>query len=75
MEIIKRYTLICYDKRYTGRYLISSCFKDICLYLAQNKLPNTKPAIRKVEDLAEKCILLDLLLFKIISTPEKEMRV
>ena len=34
-------------------YLISSYFKDINLYLAQNKLPSTKSAIRKVEALAE----------------------
>ena len=28
-------------------YLVSSYFKDIYLYLAQNKLPSTKLAIRK----------------------------
>ena len=56
-------------------YLISSYFKDIYLYLAQNKLPSAKSAIRKVEALAEKYILLDSLLFKIVSTPEKEMEV
>ena len=58
-----------------ARYWISSYFKDIYLDLAQNKLPSAKPAIRKVEALAEKYILLDSLLFKIISTPEKEMAV
>ena len=56
-------------------YLIISYFKDIYLYLGQNKLPSTKSAIRKVEALAEKYILLDSLLFKIISTPEKETAV
>ena len=30
-------------------YLNSPYFKDICLCLAQNKLPNSKAAIRKVE--------------------------
>ena len=29
-------------------YLVSSYFKDIYLYLAQNKLPSTKSAIRKM---------------------------
>ena len=53
-------------------YLNSSYFKDIYLYLAQNKLPRTKSALRNIEALAEKSILLDLLLFKTISTPEKE---
>ena len=57
-------------KEIQARYLNSSHFKDIYLYLAQNKLPTSKAAIRKVETLAERCILLDSLLFKI--TPEKE---
>ena len=56
-------------------YLTSSYFKDIYLYLAQNKLPSTKSTIRKIEALAEKYILLDSLLFKIILTPEKETAV
>ena len=56
-------------------YLVSSYFKDIYLYLAQNKLPSVKSAIRKIEALAEKYILLDSLLFKIILTQEKETAV
>ena len=47
-------------------YLTSSYFKDIYLYLAQNKLSSTKLAIIKIEALAEKYILLESLLFKII---------
>ena len=43
-------------------YIISPYFKDIYLYLAQNKLFSTKCAIWKVEALAEKYILLDVLL-------------
>ena len=38
-------------------YLSSSYFKDIYLYLAQNRLPSSKDAIRKVEMLAKKYIL------------------
>ena len=53
-----------------ARYLTSTHFKDIYLYLSQNKLPISKTAIRKVETLVERYILLDFLLFKI--TPEKE---
>ena len=34
-------------------YLISPYFKDLYLYLTQNKLPNTKTAIKKVETLAK----------------------
>ena len=51
-------------------YLISSHFKY--MYLAQNKLPNAKMAIQKVEMLAERYILLDSILFKIITTPERD---
>ena len=40
--------------------------------MAQNKLPSSKAAIRKVETLAEQYILLDSLLFKITPTREKE---
>ena len=58
-----------------ARYLVSSYFKDIYLYLAQNKLPSNKPAIKRVEALAEKHILLDSLLFRITTSPEKETAV
>ena len=52
-------------------YLHSSYFKDIYLYLSQNKLPSSKAANRRIEALTEKYILLDSLLFKI--APPKEM--
>ena len=51
------------------RYLYSPYFKDLYLYLSQNKLPGSKPAIRKLETLSEKYVLLDSLLFRI--SPEK----
>ena len=35
-------------------------------------MPNTATTIRKVETLEERYILLDSLLFKIVTTPEKE---
>ena len=35
-------------------------------------MPSTKAAIQKVEAFAEKYILLDSLLFKIVTTPERE---
>ena len=50
-------------KEIQDRYLTSPYFKDLYLYLAQNKLPNKKSAICKVENLAERFILLDSLLF------------
>ena len=53
-------------KEIQAGYLVSSYFKDINLYLAQNKFPSNKMAIKKVKALAEIYILLDLLLFKIV---------
>ena len=52
------------------RYLSSFHFKDIYLCLSQNKLLTSKVAIRKVEMLAERYILLDSLFFKIASEKE-----
>ena len=60
-------------KEIKAGYLNSSHFIDIYLYLSQNKLPTSKVAIRKVETLAKRYILLDLLLFEI--TQEKETAV
>ena len=62
-------------KEIQAGYVKSSYFKDIYLYLAQNKLPSCKVAIRRVETLTEQYILLDFLLFKIAPPPEKETAV
>ena len=59
-------------KEIQAGYLTSPYFKDLYLNLAQNKLLSKKSAICKVGNLAERFILLDSLLFKIITTPEKE---
>ena len=57
-------------KEIQAGYIHSPYFKDLYLYLSQNKLPSSKPAIRKLEALAEKYVLLDSLLFKISSDKE-----
>ena len=62
-------------KEIQAGYLNSVYFKDIYLYLPHNILPSSKVGIRKVEALAEKYILLDLLLFKITITPDREAAV
>ena len=54
-------------------YLCGQYFKDLYLYLLQNKLPSSKSVIRKLETLAEKYVLLDSLSFGI--SPEKETAV
>ena len=46
-------------------YLCSPYFKDLYLYLSQNKLPSSKPTIRKIETHAERYVMLDPLLFRI----------
>ena len=54
-------------------YLCSPYFKDLYLYLLQNRLPSLKSAIRKLETLSEKYVLLDSLLFRI--SPERKTAV
>ena len=59
-------------KEIQAGYLNSLYFKDIYLYLAQNRLPSKKAMMRRVEILAEKYIILDFLLFKLTTIPGKE---
>ena len=54
-------------KEIQAGYLYSAYFKDLYLYLSQNKLPISKSAIRKLETLSEKYVLLDSLLFRIVT--------
>ena len=58
-KVLKGTHLSVKMKEIQAGYLNSSYFKDIYLYLAQNKMPCFKVAIRKVEALVEKYILLD----------------
>ena len=60
-------------KEIQAGYLCSPCFEDLYLYLSQNKIPSLKSAIKKLETLAERYVLLDSLLFKI--SLEKESTV
>ena len=77
LEIIKRKVLKGTHlpltiKEIQSGYLSSLYFKDIYMYLAQNRLPSKKVAMRRVELLAEKYIMLDSLLFKLKMIPGKE---
>ena len=62
-------------KEIQAGYLTSPCFKDLYLFLSQNKLPIKRSTIKKVEMLAESFVLLDSLLFKLVTTPDKEAAV
>ena len=59
-------------KEIQAGYLNSPYFKDLYLYLAQNTLPSSKSTIHKVETLAERYTLLDSLIFRLNTSPDKE---
>ena len=59
-------------KEIQAGYLNNPYFKDLYLLLSQNKLPSKRSSIKKVEMLAENFVLLDSLLFKLVTTPDKE---
>ena len=64
-KVLKGTRLLVKIKEIQAGYLHHPYFKDICLYLLQNRLLLPKQSIKRVEALAEKYILLASLLFKI----------
>ena len=72
-KVLKNTHLPIEIKEIQAGYLHSPYFKDLYQYLLQNKLPHSKLAIKKLEALAERYVLLDSLLFRI--NPEKETAV
>ena len=60
-------------KEIKAGYLHSLYFKEIYQYLLKKKLLHSKLAIKKLEALSEKYVLLDSLLFRIY--PDKETAV
>ena len=71
-EGVKGNTFTINIKEIQAGYLNSSYFKDIYLYLVQNRLPAKRALIKRVEVLAEKYIILDSLLLKLITIPGRE---
>ena len=71
-KVLKDMHLPLTIKEIQAGYLTSPYFKDLYRYLAQNKLPSKRSAIHKVETLAERFILLDSLLFKLVTTSDIE---
>ena len=59
-------------KEIQAGYLTSPYFKDLYLFLSKNKLPSKRSTIKKVEMLAKSFVLLDSLIFKLVTTPDKE---
>ena len=77
LDIIKRKVLKGTHLPITIKEIQAGClsspyFKDLYLLLSQNKLPSKRSSIKKVETLAENFVLLDSLLFKLVTTPDKE---
>ena len=64
-KVLKNIHLPVEIKEIQAGYLHRPYFKDLYQYLSQNKLPHSKMAIKKLEALSEKYILLDSLLFRI----------
>ena len=80
LEIIKRKVLKGTHlpltiKEIQAGYLSSPYFKDLYLFSSQNKLPSKRSSIKKDEMLAESFVLLDSLIFKLVTTPDKEAAV
>ena len=71
-KVLKGTHLPLMIKEIQAGYLSSLYFKYIYLYLAHNRLPNKKAAMKRVELLAEKYIMFDSLLFKLTTIPGKE---
>ena len=62
-------------KEIQAGYLSSPYFKDLYLFLSQNKLPSKRSSAKKVKTLAESFVLLDSLIFKLVMMPDKESAV
>ena len=64
-KVLKGTHLLVEVKEIHAGYLHSPYFKEVYQYLSQNKLPHSKLAIKKLEALSERYILLDSQLFRI----------
>ena len=71
-KVLKGMHLPLTIKEIQAGYLTSPYFKDLYLFLSQNKLPSKRSTIKKIEALAESFVLLDSLIFQLVMTPDKE---
>ena len=74
-KVLKGMHLPLTIKEIQAGYLSSPYFKDLYLFLLQNKLPSKRSSAKKVETLAESFVLLDSLIFKLVMTTDKEAAV
>ena len=73
-KVLKGMHLPLTIKEIQAGYFSSPCFKDLYLFLLQNKLPS-KGSAKKVETLAESFVPLNSLIFKLVTMPHKEAAV
>ena len=71
-KVLKGTHLAITIKEIQAGYLASSFFRDLYKYLTQNIMLHKRHTRHKVEALAESFILLDSLLFKLVTIPDKE---
>ena len=64
-KVLKETHLPIMIKEIQAGYLCNPYFKDLYKYLSQNKLPSSKPEIRKIGTLSKRYVMLDSVLFKI----------
>ena len=74
-KVLKGTHLPLIIKEIQAGYLSSPYFKDLYLFFSQNKLPSKRSSIKKVETLAESFVLLDSLIFKLVTMPDKQAAV
>ena len=74
-KVLKGTLLPLTIKEIQAGYLRSPSFKDLYLFLLQNKLPSKISSAKKVETLAESFVLLDSLIFKLMTMPDMEAAV
>ena len=74
-KVLKGMHLPLTIKEIQAGYLSSPYFKDLYLFLSQNKLPSKRSSVKKVKTLAESFVLLDSLIFMLVMMPDKEAAV
>ena len=71
-KVLKGTPLLFAIKETLADYLMGPFLKDLYRYLAQNIMPHKRHARHKVEVQVKSFILLDSLLFKLVTIPDKE---
>ena len=74
-KVLKGMHLPLTIKEVQAGYLSSPYLKDLYLFLSQNKLPSKRSSAKKVKILAECFVLLDSLIYKLVTMPDKEAAV